>query len=155
MLNIVLVAPEIPQNTGTIGRLCVCTDAALHLVKPLGFSLDASRVRRAGLDYWRHVRLSVHDGWEQFLASVQPERLLFPSTHGQRTIYQTAFEPGDCLVFGNETTGLPAAFYTRYERDLLLIPMPGGHARSHNLANAVSVVLYEALRQINGWSLEQ
>lgn len=148
MFNIVLVAPEIPQNTGTIGRLCVCTDARLHLVRPLGFSLDESRVRRAGLDYWHHVDLHVHDGWEEFLSSVAPERSAFLSTKAGKCIYDYRFSDGDFLVFGSETGGFPADFYKRYTEALYTIPMPGRHARSHNLANAVSIVLYEALRQV-------
>lgn len=147
LFHVVLVAPEIPQNTGTIGRLCVCTDAVLHLVKPLGFSLDESRIRRAGLDYWRFLDLRVHETWPDFLAAARPQRMVFASTKASRTVYDWSFSPGDYLVFGNETSGLPPSFYSRYADSLYQIPMPGRHARSHNLANAVSIVLYEALRQ--------
>jgi tRNA (cytidine/uridine-2'-O-)-methyltransferase len=149
MMNVVLVAPEIPQNTGTIGRLCVCTDARLHLIRPLGFSLDESRIRRAGLDYWRFLDLQVHDDWDAFLAAARPQRLVFASTRGGRNLYQARFQADDFLVFGNETSGLPKPFYTTYNDCLYVIPMPGAHARSHNLANAVSIVLYEALRQVH------
>lgn len=146
--HIVLVAPEIPQNTGTIGRLCVCTGARLHLVKPLGFLLDEAHIRRAGLDYWKFLDLKVHDTWDAFLAEAgAAARLHFASTKGGVSIYETAFTSGDYLVFGNESGGLPPAFYDRYRENLRIIPMPGEHARSHNLANAVSIVLYEALRQ--------
>lgn len=146
--NIVLVAPEIPQNTGTIGRLCVCTDAALHLVRPLGFELDEQHLKRAGLDYWPYLDIHVYDDWEDFLAkSGCPERMVFCSTKTERSIYDYAFAEGDWLVFGNEGHGLPPHFYSRYSEQLLTIPMPGSHARSHNLANSVSIVLYEALRQ--------
>jgi len=148
MLNIVLIAPEIPQNTGTIGRLCVCTDARLHLVRPLGFSLHESRIRRAGLDYWKFLDLHVHDSWQDFIATVNPRRMIFASTRGTQTIYKAAFRPHDYLVFGNEGSGLPGEFYQTYADSLYVIPMPGRHARSHNLANAVSIVLYEAMRQI-------
>lgn len=147
VFQIVLVAPEIPQNTGTIGRLCVCAGAHLHLIRPLGFSLSASRVRRAGLDYWPLVPLSVHESWDAFLDTVCPARLVFVSTRGRRSVYACRFQPGDSLVFGNETSGLPPPFYSRYRDALYRIPMPGRHARSHNLANAASIVLYEALRQ--------
>ena len=147
-LDIVLIAPEIPQNTGTIGRLCVCTDARLHLIEPLGFSLDESRVRRAGLDYWHHVDLHVHATWDAFIGTVAPERMFFLSTKCKRSLYACTFEPGDTLVFGNESSGLPQAFYQRYTDHLYTIPMPGTHARSHNLANAVSIALYEGLRQL-------
>ncbi|OGV70640.1 MAG: hypothetical protein A3K19_00995 [Lentisphaerae bacterium RIFOXYB12_FULL_65_16] len=146
--HIVLVAPEIPQNTGTIGRLCVCTDARLHLVKPLAFSLDESRIRRAGLDYWQFLDLQVHDDWDAFLASAAPQRLFFFSTKGRASLYEIEFRAGDYLVFGNETSGFPLPFYERYAELLRTIPMPGTHARSHNLANAASIVLYEALRQV-------
>ncbi len=148
MFHIVLVAPEIPQNTGTIGRLCVCTDARLHLVRPLAFSLDEARIRRAGLDYWPHLDLHVHDTWDDFLAAARPARLFFCTTKTSRSLYDVRFAEGDALVFGNESSGLPPPFYERYRDDLLTIPMPGAHARSHNLANAVSIVLYEALRQV-------
>lgn len=145
--NIVLVAPEIPQNTGTIGRLCVCTDSCLHLVKPLGFSLDESRIRRAGLDYWPHLDLEIYEDWEEFLARNQPRQLAVFSTHGTTSLYKREFQSGDWLVFGNESSGLPPEYHERYREDLLLIPMPGRKMRSHNLANAVSIALYEAMRQ--------
>ena len=149
MFHVVLVAPEIPQNTGTIGRLCVCTATPLHLVRPLAFSLDEARIRRAGLDYWPYLDLHVHDSWDTFLAAAAPRRLLFCTTKCTRSLYEVRFADGDALVFGNESSGLPPAFYERYRDDLLAIPMPGPHARSHNLANAVSIVLYEALRQVH------
>lgn len=151
MFHVVLVAPEIPQNTGTIGRLCVCTDVRLHLVRPLAFSLDEARIRRAGLDYWPHLDLHVHETWEDFLASSRPSRLFLCTTKATRSLYEVRFEEGDALVFGNETSGLPPPFYECYRDALVTIPMPGAHARSHNLANAVSIVLYEALRQVR-WS---
>ena len=149
MFNIVLVAPEIPQNTGTIGRLCVCNGAPLHLIRPLGFSLDETQLRRAGLDYWPHLDLHVHDDWEAFLAAAAPdqERLFFISTKAQASIFKTDLRDGDWLVFGRETSGLPPEFYDRYRDQLRLIPMLGEHCRSLNLANAVSIVFYEALRQ--------
>lgn len=145
--NIVLIAPEIPQNTGAIGRLCVNTEAKLHLVKPLGFSLDESRLRRAGMDYWQHLNLEVYESWQDFLRQNQPQRLFFCSTKAQKSIYSLSFKAGDYLVFGNEGHGLPAAFYQEYRQYLYSIPMPGPQARSLNLANAVAIVLYEAMRQ--------
>ena len=151
MLSIVLLAPEIPQNTGNIGRLCVNTGCRLHLVKPLGFSLDAAHVRRAGLDYWPHLTLCVHESWDAFLEAEHPARLVFVSTKGERVLYDVRFRDNDFLVFGNETGGLPPEFYRRYSADLYRIPMPGGHSRSLNLANSVAVSLYEALRQVEGW----
>ena len=147
--NIVLVAPEIPQNTGTIGRLCVCLDARLHLVKPLGFLLDEASVRRAGLDYWQYVDLTVHESWAAFLAAEQPARLWLTSTKGQRTYLEAEFHEGDYLVFGQETAGLPPEFHARYSEQMITIPMPGRHARSLNLANAVAIVVYEGYRQLH------
>lgn len=153
MFDIVLVAPEIPQNTGTIGRLCVCTGARLNLIEPLGFSLDESRIRRAGMDYWQYLDLAVHRTWEAFISERNPlpERMLFASTKARATIYRWRFENGDCLIFGNEGKGLPDWMYTSYKANLRLIPMPGSQSRSHNLANAVSIVLYEGLRQVMNW----
>ena len=146
--NIVLVAPEIPQNTGTIGRLCVCTDAALHLIRPLGYQLDEAHLRRAGMDYWQFLNLTVYENWEEFLEkNGHPTRMFFCSTKTERSIYETSFQEGDYLVFGNEGHGLPPHFYEQYRESLRTIPMPGVHCRSHNLANSVSIALYEALRQ--------
>ena len=149
-MNVVLVHPEIPHNTGAIGRLCVGLDARLHLIKPLGFSLRASALKRAGLDYWDHLRLAVHSDWDAFLAAEAPARLFFASTQGVRSCYDCVFAKDDFLVFGSETTGLPGSFYARYAEHLFRIPMPGAHARSINLANAVAIVLYEAYRQTRG-----
>lgn len=146
--NIVLLAPEIPQNTGNIGRLCVCTDAALHLVKPLGYRLDDAHLKRAGLDYWPFLHWHLYENWEDFLTlNNHPERLFFCSSKTTRSIYDTPLMKGDFLVFGNEGHGLPPPFYNIYSSQLVTIPMPGRHARCHNLANAVSIALYEGLRQ--------
>ena len=146
--NIVLVAPEIPQNTGTIGRLAVSTDSVLHLIDPLGFSLEDKYLKRAGLDYWQFLDLHRWKDWDEFTASLEPgARLRFFSTHGTRSFFDEKYLPGDYLVFGRESAGLPEEFYDRYRDDLRVIPMPGTHSRSLNLANAVSIVLYEALRQ--------
>jgi len=149
--HIVLVAPEIPQNTGTIGRLCVCTGAKLHLIKPLGYQLDEAHLRRAGMDYWQYLDWDVYENWEDFLTRAKPTQLVFCSTKTKRSLYDFKFTEGDWLVFGNEGHGLPPDFYTIYEKNLYTIPMPGEHARSHNLANSVSIALYEALRQTR-WS---
>ena len=146
--HIVLVAPEIPQNTGTIGRLAVSTGAVLHLIEPLGFSLEDKYLKRAGLDYWQFLDLHRYRDWEEFLGALRSDaRLLFFSTHGEKSYFDEKYLPGDYLVFGRESAGLPAEFYTRYRESLRVIPMPGEHSRSLNLANAVSIVLYEALRQ--------
>ena len=145
--NIVLVAPEIPQNTGTIGRLAVAADATLHLIEPLGFSLDDKYVKRAGMDYWQHLDLRIYRNWEEFLEKNAPERLFFFSTKGEKRYWDTAYQEHDYLVFGRESAGLPVEFYETYADKLRTIPMPGKFNRSLNLANSVSIVFYEALRQ--------
>lgn len=144
---IVLVAPEIPQNTGTIGRMCVSVDCPLHLVKPLGFSLEDKFVKRAGMDYWPWVDLHVHENWDAFLDANPGAGLHFFSTHAETLYWDVDYRPGDCLVFGRESAGLPPEFYERYRDRLRLIPMTGRFYRSLNLANSVSIALYEALRQ--------
>ncbi|MDP6490717.1 MAG: tRNA (cytidine(34)-2'-O)-methyltransferase [Kiritimatiellia bacterium] len=149
-LNIVLVAPEIPHNTGAVGRLCVCLGARLHLIRPLGFALTENRVRRAGMDYWQHVDLTVHDSWEAYLETEQPTQLLFSSTRGMKTCFDCSVRAGCALVFGNESSGLPPELYTRYAEHLYRVPMPGPHARSLNLSLSVSAFAYEAYRQLTG-----
>lgn len=146
--SIVLVRPEIPHNTGAIGRLCVGLGVKLNLIRPLGFHLDDKSIARAGLDYWPHLRLAIHDTWADYLAAEHPNRLFFLSTHGKRSLYDCAFQPGDALVFGNESSGLPRDFYGTYADSLFRIPMPGEYARSINLANAVSIAAYECYRQL-------
>ena len=146
-MNIVLVAPLIPQNTGAIGRLCVCTDSPLHLIEPLGFSLDEKHIRRAGMDYWQYLDIHIHKSWQDFIDSQRPERMFFLSTKGKKSLYDCEFKNKDYLVFGNESSGLTPELYKDFEDDLFVIPMPGAHNRSHNLANSVSIALYEGLRQ--------
>lgn len=145
--NITLFAPEIPQNTGAIGRLAVATGSCLHLIEPLGFSLEDKYVRRAGMDYWEHLNYTVYPDWEKFLSCNPGSRLHFFSTHGGTSYFDVKYRPGDFLVFGRESAGLPPEFYERYRHQLCLIPMPGQFYRSLNLANSVSIALYEALRQ--------
>ena len=147
-LHVVLLQPQIPHNTGAIGRLCVGLDAHLHLIKPLGFSLDEKAVRRSGLDYWPNLQLHVYRSWNAFMEKNQPESMHFLSTRGEKSLYEVNFTPPCWLIFGNETRGLPTSFYKEYAPDLYKIPQPGAHARSINLANATSIALYEAYRQI-------
>ncbi len=147
-LHVVLLEPQIPHNTGAIGRLCVGLDARLHLIEPLGFSLDEKAVRRSGLDYWPHLDLHVYTSWSHFYNENQPQQIHFLSTRGQISLYEVNFTPPCWLVFGNETRGLPPHFYREFEQDLYKIPQPGLHARSINLANAASIAMYEAYRQI-------
>ncbi|NLF86034.1 MAG: tRNA (cytidine(34)-2'-O)-methyltransferase [Lentisphaerae bacterium] len=146
-LHLVLVQPEIPHNTGAIGRLCVGLDCELHLIRPLGFQLADRHLQRAGMDYWPQVRLTLHDTWQAFLERVDPPQLILLSTHGQQSLYDCRFVPGAALVFGNESRGLPAELRAQYRERLFKIPMPGEHARSINLANAAAIAAYEAYRQ--------
>ena len=145
--NLVLVRPEIPQNTGAIGRLCVSTGTRLHLIKPVGFSLEDKYVRRAGMDYWQHLDLTIHEDWEAFLAANPGARLWFFSTKGETCFWDREFQDGDFLVFGSESCGLPGELYERYRDRLCIIPMEGDFYRSLNLANSAAVALYEGLRQ--------
>lgn len=147
-LHLVLVQPEIPHNTGAIGRLCVGLDCELHLIRPLGFQLADRHLQRAGMDYWPQVRLTLHDTWEAFLKRVDPPQLILLSTHGRQSLYDCRFVPGAALVFGNESRGLPPELRERHRERLFKIPMPGEHARSINLANAAAIAAYEAYRQI-------
>lgn len=147
-LHIVLVRPEIPHNTGAIGRLCVGLDCHLHLVRPLGFALTDAALRRAGLDYWPDLRLSLHDHWEAYLAAARPARLLLATTAATDDLFACRFQPGDHLVFGSESRGLPPELHAQPGAQRFRIPMPGPQARSINLANAVAIAAYEAFRQL-------
>lgn len=146
MLHVVLVEPEIPPNTGNIGRLCLAADAQLHLVKPLGFSIDDKTLRRAGLDYWQHVRVSLWDSFDQLRAAHAASRFWFLTTKSTRIYWDATFLDGDFLVFGRETKGLPEPLLAANKDWSLTIPMEP-EARSLNLATATGIVLYEALRQ--------
>jgi len=147
-MHIVLVAPEIPQNTGSIGRLCVATDTGLHLIEPLGFTIDDRHLRRAGLDYWPHVRWSRHTSWEAVLAARPPGRLLCFAARASRSYTTVRFREDDMLVFGCESRGLPPAIRAAQADATFGIPLASEHVRSLNLATAVAVVVYEALRQL-------
>jgi tRNA (cytidine/uridine-2'-O-)-methyltransferase len=146
-LNVVLVEPEIPQNTGSIARLCAATDTPLHLVGKLGFSLDDRYLKRAGLDYWPFVKLQVHPGWDEFLAAASPPHLIAFSARGEESYTRVAYAASDYLVFGGETRGLSETLRSALA-PLYRIPMSGQGVRSLNLSSAVSIVLYEGLRQI-------
>ena len=147
-MQIVFVEPEIPPNTGTTARLCAATRSPLHLVGPLGFSLDDRYLKRAGLDYWPAVDLHVYASWSAFLERRPPGRLLAFSARAQRSYTTVRYQPDDLLVFGSETRGLSEAIRTEYAETLYTIPMPGARVRSLNLSNAAAIVLYEALRQL-------
>ena len=149
--NIVLVEPEIPPNTGTTARLCGATDSVLHLVKPLGFSTDDKQLKRAGLDYWEYVRIVYWESLDDFLAAQDERRLYFFTKKVGRPYTAAEFEPGDFLVFGKETKGLPEETIKLYKDRCYTIPMSNPKIRSLNLANAAGIVLYEALRQQSLW----
>ena len=145
--HVVLVAPEIPQNTGNIGRICSCTRCRLHLVKPLGFSLDDRHVKRSGMDYWRHVEYTIHESWEDFVKAMDGAPMYFYSTKGKKVYWDCPMEDGSCLIFGSEGSGLPAAIHEAWPEQFYTIPMPGHFSRSLNLANSVAVAVYEGLRR--------
>lgn len=151
MLHLVLHQPEIPQNTGSIGRLCVSTNTALHLIHPLGFEITDYYLRRAGLDYWEKLAPTHYEDWDDFLARNPAKRLWLTSTKGSLMHTQVAFEDGDGIVLGCETKGLPEAILEAHREQLVRIPMPGDFHRSLNQAQAAAVVLYEALRQLHHW----
>lgn len=149
-LQIALIQPLIPPNTGNVARLCAATDTSLHLIEPLGFSLDDSETKRAGLDYWSDVDLWVHPDWHAFRDAMARERCLYFSAHATRPLWDARFRRNSCLVFGNESDGMPARILEKYPNRCYRIPMPSGRVRSLNLATAAGIVLYEALRQLGG-----
>ena len=146
-LHVALIQPRIPPNTGNIARLCAATDTPPHLIGPLGFSLDEREVRRAGLDYWDKVDLWVHPDWYTFRDAISRERCLYFSANAERDYRAAPFRDASVLVFGSETEGLPPRILEKYPERCFRIPMPG-EVRSLNLANAVSVALYEGLRRL-------
>ncbi len=146
MFHIVLYAPEIPQNTGNIARTCAVTGTSLHLIKPLGFSIDEKHVRRAGLDYWDKVDVSVHESFNDLVAQY-PDAEFFPvETIGSKRYDAVRYPEGSFFVFGQETKGLPASILSKFPDNLVRLPMRD-NIRSLNLSNAAAIVLYEALRQ--------
>lgn len=147
MLNIVLVEPEIPQNTGNISRTCAATRSRLHLIEPLGFDISERAVKRAGLDYWSMVDLTVYKSLEDFFARTGAEDLWLATTKAPRPYTEAAFRDGCWLFFGKETAGLPKEFREAHAERCVRIPMRAD-ARSLNLSNSVAIVTYEALRQI-------
>jgi tRNA (cytidine/uridine-2'-O-)-methyltransferase len=146
-LHVVLVQPLIPQNTGSVGRLCVATGARLHLVEPLGFEITEKAVRRAGLDYWKDVDLVIHPDWASCCEALGPERMLFLSSHAERPYTAHRYRHGDVLVFGKETTGLGEELLREAGPRACTIPF-SGPVRSLNLSTSVGIVVYEALRQL-------
>lgn len=153
-LNLVLVEPEIPQNTGNIARTCAATGSRLHLVRPLGFAVTDKHLKRAGLDYWSDVEVVFHDSLDAFLAAHGHQRLWLATTKGRLTPDQVAFQEDDFLLLGKETAGLPAALLERWPDRQIRVPMRPG-TRSLNLSNAAAILVYEALRQLSWPGMER
>ncbi|UPS90685.1 tRNA (cytidine(34)-2'-O)-methyltransferase [Bizionia sp. M204] len=147
-LNIVLIEPEIPNNTGNIGRLALASGSNLHLVKPFGFEITDARLKRAGLDYWQHLNLHYYENLDEFFIKNKDANMVFLSSHGESNHWDISFENNMFLVFGKESVGLPKALLEKQENKLFKIPLYSNHVRSLNLANAVSIVVYEGIRQI-------
>jgi tRNA (cytidine/uridine-2'-O-)-methyltransferase len=147
-MNIVLVEPEIPPNTGNVARLCAATKSVLHLIEPFGFKLDDARLKRAGMDYWRHVEWHRWANWTAFTEKLPADtRLWFIESDGTKIYSEVKFVPADYLVFGRETAGLPKQLLEQHREHWLRIPMFNAGSRSLNLSNCVALVLFEALRQ--------
>jgi Predicted rRNA methylase (SpoU class) len=146
-INIVLYQPEIPQNTGNIARTCVLTNSKLHLIKPLGFSIDEKSVRRAGLDYWKDLDLEIHESFDAFMEKYGTSRIFLSTTHAQEYYDEIKFQEGDFIMFGRETSGVPEEVHNKVHG--MRIPMINTSTRSLNLSNTVAIVAYEALRQLD------
>jgi len=146
-LKIVLFNPEIPANTGNIGRLCLGTNSELHIIKPMRFLLTDKYVKRAGLDYWHKVDLTLHDSWADFLNKYKNENLYFCETCGDTLYTDIRFSSGDFIIFGTESKGLPDYILNEFKNKVIKIPM-SNDIRSINLCNSVAIVMYEALRQM-------
>ena len=148
-LNIVLIEPEIPNNTGNIGRLSLATGSTLHLVKPFGFEITDSRLKRAGLDYWQHLDITTYESVREFFRSHKNAKFAFFSSHGHKLHWEIPFEEDLFLIFGKESVGLPKSIIEAYKEHLYKIPLYSEHIRSLNLANAVAIVVYEGLRKLS------
>mgnify|MGYP003307075897 FL=1 len=148
-LNIVLVEPEIPMNTGTIGRLCLATGTTLHLIEPLGFEISDSRLKRAGLDYWKHVRVEIYPSLDNFFQKIMPDApKIFFSTKAKHNFFEHNFQKNSYMFFGSETRGLPKNLLQSYQDITYRIPQYDDRVRSINIANAVGIAVYEAIRQL-------
>lgn len=145
-MNIVLLEPEIPANTGNIGRTCVATGSALHLIEPLGFRLDEKSIKRAGMDYWHKLDVKRYINWEEFIKTNRPKRIIMATTKARRKYTDIRYAPDDYILFGKESAGIPEEMLVDNEDNCIRIPMQDD-IRSLNLSNSVAIVLYEALRQ--------
>jgi len=146
--NIVLIEPEIPMNTGNIGRLSLATGSVLHLVKPFGFEINDSRLKRAGLDYWKHISLRVYEDINEFLEKNKDEKMVFLSSSADKSYCEIEFKDDMFLIFGKESVGLSKSLLSNNSEAIFKIPIYSKHVRSLNLANAVSIVVYEGLRNL-------
>ena len=149
LFRIVLVEPEIPQNTGNIGRTCVGTNCELHIIGPMSFEINDTQLKRAGLDYWQHLNWKYYKNYDEWFSSVEdPARIFYFTTKVSRTYFEPQYKKGDWLVFGKETKGLPPEIINKYKNQAVTIPQ-SGPVRSLNLATAVAISIYEGVRQIN------
>ena len=148
MFNLVLVNPEIPPNTGNIGRLCVAVGARLHLVKPLGFHIDDKHLKRAGLDYWEKLDLVIWESLDQYLNCADPNRTILTGSKRGQIYYDLEFRPWDHILFGPETSGLNVALFDRFPSRIARIPIDLGKTRSLNLSTSVGIIVFEGLRQL-------
>ena len=149
-LNIVLIEPEIPNNTGNIGRLSLASGSNLHLVKPFGFEINDARLKRAGLDYWQHLSVTIYENIEYFFTKNSNATMVFLSSHGKAAHWSIDFEEELFLVFGKESVGLPQSILKKYADKTYQIPLYSNHVRSLNIANSVGIVIYEGLKQLKG-----
>lgn len=148
MLNVVLVEPEIPPNTGNVARLCAATKSRLHLVQPLGFEINDHTLKRSGMDYWNLVEWQLWESWSALELHLQDQSFYLLSSKAEKSLYQAVFCDGDWLIFGRETKGLPESLLEKYKSRTLRIPMLNQEARCLNLATSVGVVVYSVLREI-------
>ncbi len=146
--NIVLIEPEIPMNTGNIGRLSLASGSVLHLVKPFGFELNDSRLKRAGLDYWKHISVKIYEGMDEFFSINNDKNMVYLSSSGEKNYCSIDYKDDMFLIFGKESVGLPKNIIAENSDKLYKIPIYSNHVRSLNLANAVSIVVYDGLRNI-------
>ena len=147
--NIVLIEPEIPTNTGNIGRLTLASGSILHLVKPFGFEINDTRLKRAGLDYWKHISVKIYENINDFLSKNNNKNMVYLSSSAKKSYYSIEYKDNMFFVFGKESVGLSKDILTKNSDKLYKIPIHSNHVRSLNLANAVSIVIYEGLRNIN------
>ncbi len=148
-MNIVLIQPEIPNNTGNIGRLALGSGCTLHLVKPFGFEINDTRLKRAGLDYWQHLEVHYYENIDDFFSKNASAKMVFLSSHGTKTHFEINYTKDLFLVFGKESKGLPATITEKYTEQLFTVPMFSKNIRSFNLSNAVGIVVYEGIRQLS------